>query len=138
MSIVASVSPADVALGTTRRARIALLAVHVPTISFFVLNTTTTWLNNPNPEPLLWPAVVAIAGLQLRFSLAAAQGRRPRAAVGSWVALLTLAVIVMVIAGYPSVVTLWFVAAAGAKAFPGRWGRSMLPSPSLPSSSSVR
>jgi signal transduction histidine kinase len=120
-ALSASASPADVALGTTRRARIALLAVHVPTIGFLILNTTTGLLNNPTPTPFLWPAVVAIAGLQLRLSLATAWGYRPRAAISSWVILLTLAVVVMIVAGYPSFVALWFVAATAAFVFPGRW-----------------
>jgi two-component system, NarL family, sensor histidine kinase DesK len=122
---MASVSPADVALGTTRRARIALVAVHVPTITFLILNTTTTLFNNPSPKPILLAAVVAIGGLQLHLSLATAQGRRPQAAIGSWVVLLTLAIVVMISAGYPSFVALWFVGAAGAMAFPGRWGAAV-------------
>lgn len=119
---IESVSPADLALGTTRRARIALFAVHLPMVGFFVLNTTTTLLDNEDPKPVLLPAVIAISGLQLHLSLVTAEARSRRGAIGSWVVLTTLAVIVMVVAGSPGLVALWFVGAAGAMAFRGRPG----------------
>jgi signal transduction histidine kinase len=121
-AIALSNSPADLALGTARRARIALLAVHLPAIGFLVLNTTTTLLNNPDPVPALLPAVLAVAGLQLYISVTVANGMRPRAAFLAWLAILALAVVVAAVAGYVGLVALWFVGASGAMVLPGRAG----------------
>jgi signal transduction histidine kinase len=124
-AIALSNSPADLALGTARRARIALLAVHLPAIGFLVLNTTTTLLNNPDPVPALLPAVLAVAGLQLYISVTVANGMRPRAGFLAWLAILLLAVVVAALAGYVGLVAFWFVGASGAMVLPGRAGAAV-------------
>jgi two-component system, NarL family, sensor histidine kinase DesK len=118
-------SPADLALATARRARIAMLVVHLPAIGFLVLNTTTTLLNNPDPVPALLPAVLAIAGLQLYISVTVANGTRPRAGFLAWVSILVLAVVVAALAGYVGQVAFWFVGASGAMVLPGRAGAAV-------------
>jgi two-component system sensor histidine kinase DesK len=115
MMTAVAVSPVDQVLITVRRSRVLLIALHVPMIAFLTSMGATGlgFVAGAYPAFAL-PAGLAIGALQIRHSLAFADGRRPRYAAHSFSAIVLLAAVPtleMSLAWYPS---LWFVGATAA------------------------
>jgi two-component system, NarL family, sensor histidine kinase DesK len=110
-----AVSPVDQLLITVRRSRVLLIALHVPMIAFLIaLGATGLGFVGLAYPAFALPAGLLIGALQIRHSLAFADGRRPRHAAQSFGAILLLAAVPLLelsVAWYPS---LWFVGATGA------------------------
>jgi two-component system, NarL family, sensor histidine kinase DesK len=110
-----AVSPVDQVLITVRRSRVLLVALHVPMIAFLIaLGATGLGFVDGTSPAFAVPAGLLIGALQIRHSLAFADGRRPRHAAQSFGVILLLAAVPLLelgVAWYPS---LWFVGATGA------------------------
>jgi two-component system sensor histidine kinase DesK len=115
MMTAVAVSPVDQVLITVRRSRVLLIALHVPMIAFLIsVGATGLGFVDASYPAFAVPAGLVIGALQIRHSLAFADGRRPRYAALSLGAILLLAAVPILelsVAWYPS---LWFVGATGA------------------------
>jgi two-component system, NarL family, sensor histidine kinase DesK len=113
-------SPAGQPLWTVRRTRWFLVGLHLPFVAVPAVITITA-SEDPRGSPLVVvPLVLAIGGLQLRHSFAAARGERPRH--WPWT-LLALAVLVygpMLWLGWRWYTALWFVVGSAAMLLPRR------------------
>ena len=113
-------SPAGQLLGTVRRTRWFLIALHLPFVAFPAVITLTA-SEDPRGNPLIVvPVVLAIGGLQLRHSFAAARGERPPHWPWTLLALAALVYGPMVWLSWRWYTTLWFVIASAAMLLPRR------------------
>ena len=113
-------SPVGQLLGTVRQARWFLVALHLPFVAVPAVIATTA-SQDPQGTPLiLVPAVLAIGGLQLRHSFAAARGERPRHWPWTLFALAALVYVPMVWLSWRWYTTLWFVIGSAAMLLPHR------------------
>jgi two-component system sensor histidine kinase DesK len=113
-------SPAGQLLGTVRRARWFLVGLHLPFVAFPAVITLTA-SQDPRGNPLIVvPVVLAIGGLQLRHSFAAARGERPPHWPWTLLALAALVYGPMVWLSWRWYTTLWFVIASAAMLLPRR------------------
>src|SRR6266542_735924 len=101
MSVVTD-APAAGPLWTGRQARWLLVALHIPTVAVGPVDVITGVVGRPGMPAMAVLAELEIGGLQIRHSLAAAQGERPRGWQWTGLALLVLVYLPM----------LWFVVAS--------------------------
>jgi two-component system sensor histidine kinase DesK len=111
MSVVTN-SAAGHPLRTVRRARWFLVALHVLAVAIAPVNAITGFVGQPrNPAaPVL--AALAIGGLQLRHTFAAARGERPRGWQWTGLALAVLVYLPMVWFTWNWAAMQWFVIAS--------------------------
>ncbi len=115
-----TIGPVAQLLSTVRRARWFLVALHLPLVLVPVLITTAA-SEDPSGNPLVVASVaLAIGGLQLRHSLAAARGERPHHWPWTFLALLALVYLPMVWLTWRWYTTLWFVIGSAAMLLPRR------------------
>ena len=113
-------SPVGQLLGTVHRARWFLVGLHLPFVAVPAIVTITA-SEDPRGGPLIVvPVVLAIGGLQLRHSFAAARGERPRHWPWTLLALAALVYVPMVWLSWRWYTTLWFVIASAAMLLPHR------------------
>ena len=108
---------------TAARPRGLLVALHVPFVAFAAAQVVVGV--GSRPFPAAWsavPAVLAAAALQLRHSLAAADGVRPRYWPWSLLALVVIAYAPSPALSYRVATLQWFVIASCAMLLPPRWG----------------
>jgi two-component system, NarL family, sensor histidine kinase DesK len=89
----ATTSPVGQPLSTVRRARWFLVGLHLALVAVAPVFTITGYLGDPGNPAIAVPAALAVGALQLRHSLAAARGERPRGwpwTLGALVALVYL------------------------------------------------
>jgi two-component system sensor histidine kinase DesK len=89
----ATTSPAGRPLSTVRRARWFLVGLHLALVAVAPVFTITGYLGDPGNPAIAVLAALAVGALQLRHSLAAARGERPRGwpwTLGALVALVYL------------------------------------------------
>jgi two-component system, NarL family, sensor histidine kinase DesK len=116
------IKPIGSPLWSVRRATWFLVAIHLPFVLFAPLLTITRRPGMPAREiALLVLAGAALGGLQLRHSLAAARGERPRAWPWTFAALLVLAYLPGWWFAYDWILECqWFVLASAAMLLPRR------------------
>lgn len=113
-------SPPSRALWTVRQARWFLAGLHLVFVAVPVVVATIP-SRGPRGNPLvLVPVVLGIGALQLRHSLAAARGERPRHWPWSLLALAALVYVPMVWLTWKWYTALWFVIASAAMLLPHR------------------
>lgn len=112
-------------LATPRRARRALVVLHLPMIGYLVSVCWTGLGVYPADPHRAWdvPFALALGGAQLWLSLRTAGGQRGRERYGLWAAVVALAVVpVLYHTDLRWLVAVWFPAAAGGMVFTG-WTR---------------
>ncbi len=115
-----TIGPVAQLLSTVRRARWFLIVLHVPLVLFPVVIVTAA-SQDPSGNPLIVVTLaVAIGALQMRHSLAAARGVRPRHWPWTFLALLVLVYLPLVWLTWRWYTTLWFVIASAAMLLPRR------------------
>jgi two-component system, NarL family, sensor histidine kinase DesK len=115
-----TVAPVAQLRSTVRRARWLLVVLHLPLMLFPVVITSAA-SEDPSGSPLVVaPLALAIGALQLRHSLAAARGERPRHWPWTLLALLALVYVPMLWLTWRWYTTLWFVIASAAMLLPRR------------------
>jgi two-component system, NarL family, sensor histidine kinase DesK len=105
-----------------RNARVFLVVVHLPMILFLTLMGATGLGLGPAGRPAIAvPAGLALGALQIRQSLAYANGVRPRLAIWSFIIMLVLVIGPMtVLHANPWLTSLWFIGASAAMLAPTR------------------
>ena len=111
MSVVTDAS-VGLPLWTGRRARWLLVALHVPAVAVAPINVITGLVGHPRNPAVPALAALAIGGLQLRHTLAAARGERPRGWQWTGLALLVLVYLPMVWFTWDWAAMQWFVVAS--------------------------
>ncbi len=111
MSVVTD-APAAGPLWTGRQARWLLVALHIPTVAVGPVDVITGVVGRPGNPAMAVLAALAIGGLQLRHSLAAAQGERPRGWQWTGLALLVLVYLPMLWFTWNWAAMQWFVVAS--------------------------
>ncbi len=111
MSVVTDAS-VGLPLWTGRRARWLLVALHVPAVAVAPINVITGLVGHPRNPAVPVLAALAIGGLQLRHTLAAARGERPRGWQWTGLALLVLVYLPMVWFTWDWAAMQWFVVAS--------------------------
>ncbi|HET9290128.1 MAG TPA: histidine kinase [Actinomycetes bacterium] len=105
---------------TVRRTRWFLVGLHLPFVAVPTLITIAA-SEDPRGSPLLVvPLVLAIGGLQLRHSFAAARGRRPRHWPWTLLALAVLVYVPMLWLSWRWYTAMWFVIGSAAMLLPRR------------------
>jgi two-component system sensor histidine kinase DesK len=118
MSAAVTIGAVGQSLSTVRRARWFLIILHLPLVLFPVVITTAA-SEDPYGNPLIVaPLALAIGALQLRHSLAAARGERPRHWRWTFLALLVLVYLPMVWLTWRWYTALWFVIGSAAMLLP--------------------
>jgi two-component system sensor histidine kinase DesK len=105
-----------------RRAWWLLVAIHVPSIAF-VIAQVGLGLGFPGPSghaPFALPLAIAASALQLRHSLASAQGVRPRYWQWSLLAVVLISYVPLPLLGERAITLQWFVVASFAMLLPAR------------------
>ena len=113
-------TPVSDAIATLRRARLLLVAVHVPIVVFVLVAATTGLSSYPSGEPWLAPVVLLLGVLQLRLSFATSRGVRPRFVWLSLGATVLLTGIGLFAIGNQFSTGLWILGATVAMTFNGR------------------
>ena len=111
MSVVMDGSVAH-PLWTVRRARWFLVALHIATIAVPPVNAISGLVGQPQSPAVAVPAALAIGGLQLRHSFAAARGERPRGWPWTGLALAVLVYLPVVWFTWDWIAMQWFVIAS--------------------------
>jgi two-component system, NarL family, sensor histidine kinase DesK len=101
--------------------RWVFIAMHAPFIAFPILQVTTGIPNLPGaPGPVALPVVLAAAAIQMRHSLAAARGTRPRYWLWSLLLLLLIVYAPLPLVGRTWMTLQWFAIASLAMLLPAR------------------
>ncbi len=123
---------------TVQRAPWLLVALHVPFMILPPLFTITRRTDMPlGEDAIVIVLALALAALQLRHSLAASQGRRPRAWVVTYLAVVALVYVPMWWYTWDWAIAQWMVVASGAMLLRGRLAAILVAAPILGTSATA-
>jgi signal transduction histidine kinase len=113
-------APADVTLATLRGARVAAVVLQLPATTLLILNTGTSKLGSLGADVAWLPVAFVLLGVHGYLVLSAIRRRTPPYAGVAWLGVVACVVVLITGVGMGDLNAMWFVAAAGAFAFPRR------------------